>query len=1851
MKSLIVSSLCSYIEEKVKDAYSENIIQFRIPAKTYSISVVFDLLDEIDKLCSSVINCKGEIKIAKQAIIYYRKNANDKDLEKVEAALKNHPSWEDKHGNLTAYRNKINSTQSGYKILLILVGDDLIDDQASLSHFLDCGIQTLWENVLDRSFKAWVNLVISQYKYDEDDKNDIDNSVKLLQTALRYSDLPRIDDFLRGLTDSSNKLSRNIGNNFDKLGLQIIDVSSQTNVDKSLTITSKARSYYNRNASLETISTAIKKIERLIEKVEKDINLDDKKIKFLQDKDKYPEFDSPSEYLNTCKSIVSGSASDEERKKFIKSDAATFVLKVLGFKPEKEDKSTIKVISGMPFTAVLHAVWISLHDFLVENSKEIKSREVGIEEIEIVSKEFTHNYASSDPKDKQNNEAVIQELIRPYLGGVDQLIKNTFASLKNDIGGLFSNVTINSHICPADNDHLSTPFKATATPSLLFSVTVRALELGRTYSFKIPFKKSSPINYSRELILKEKDRISTSHFSTTHFIPVFSFSKFNEFFDKTDSESDDFFEGLIWDSEYGINASNILDLNADDNIKNKFYSLRACYENFINCAATNGIYFAIVNEKSIGFCKEYQNILKELSSEERLNQQSLRIRMLKAYWIMDKKDTEEEQLSNKNFKAGCLSILHPAMIEMLYAQICYIRDNVAALLRIGKDEGDPEKRITEDQWQRIEDLSTIQAPIPCVLDDDKLKTQTKGSDLLFKIGSIKDAKSDDMPLSVTFEDEMDLDADEISDSDLTRMTDESKLICNLLSDYIDSYGFASDSLKIAIFMPVNIQAIMAAIISLIKTSIYPPVSKNESKRYPYYPFKLNISFYSDPEDEGRIGLWISKFNNYFNEKTLNDNDFANVDLTIGYRMIKTGSDNIITKGIEMDFQADISILYESHDASIWEFNRGLQTSLIKIPQIDERKVVMKFPMLEKLYPKRPISANIGNSAYRSKLISNRQFKTYDSYLKLLYSVDHDVEVGANESIVVAEQYDFSKWLTLLNWCLDRSERVIAIGGEIDKDLILNANNFNKNESKNNSVDIVGFGSGVGANASLNYIVASRLYENNFAEENIRRVFQDTFLSISASESKAIVSQLLADSKEMADLSLVRTLSCYNYYSNNYLGYAMIRHVLKPEDGETPFCDVVISLDSYRHWFSSNDIRADLLWVVAYKQTEKLLDGSIKHTLKLKLTVIESKLGYDADEKYLDKAYKQIQSTIKILQRYFMPATQIDDKYDSRYWWMQLHRIVSSNTYIKKDEEATDTLEALEYLAEGDFSIDWESYIFSFNQTSSSKTIEKIEVSDDEGSAVTAVIMHPCGIKDLMSHNVTESFKEFMEGINQNNIPYKVSMGEKEFKKAKEEEQRQKRMELSGEPLQAFGFKVVEKKTEDSGVDDSLYFAENDESFGNVEEYSFAGPELANVPEETISFEFSEHTGEEFQEKMKMVEKNWGKEESASNTNQIKAVASEIDDNLILIGKTLRGEEPVYWNIASRSNLPNRHMFILGTSGTGKSYAIKAIMGELSKKLQSSLIVDYTDGFIDDGLSGIERFVGSQYYVKKGDRLPINPFKLQEENYDDPYDVGKRVSDVFSRIYQIGDNQKSILADTIERGLFDNDVYTMDMLLNDLEKGSQEKGPKKTSFITLLTKIKPFCKSNPFIIPEEGRDPWKDIFFNYENNKQITIFQLRNLTGDIKIAVAEFVLWDLWYYIVALGAKQERLHTIILDEIQNLNINNDDAPVVKYLTEGRKFGFGVIAASQGITGLGGLKSKGLDALLNAGTMLIFQPKSNDQSDFAKMLNQIDSSKTKDEWNIQLGRLKKGECIYVSSDENSGKRKARVIKITSMEERGF
>ena len=59
---------------------------------------------------------------------------------------------------------------------------------------------------------------------------------------------------------------------------------------------------------------------------------------------------------------------------------------------------------------------------------------------------------------------------------------------------------------------------------------------------------------------------------------------------------------------------------------------------------------------------------------------------------------------------------------------------------------------------------------------------------------------------------------------------------------------------------------------------------------------------------------------------------------------------------------------------------------------------------------------------------------------------------------------------------------------------------------------------------------------------------------------------------------------------------------------------------------------------------------------------------------------------------------------------------------------------------------------------------------------------------------------------------------------------------------------------------------------------------------------------------------------------------------VLLGKTKDGRE-IFWEFG-HPKLNNRHFLIFGNSGMGKTYAIQAILCELGRKGQNSLIIDY-----------------------------------------------------------------------------------------------------------------------------------------------------------------------------------------------------------------------------------------------------------------------------------------------------------------------
>ena len=64
---------------------------------------------------------------------------------------------------------------------------------------------------------------------------------------------------------------------------------------------------------------------------------------------------------------------------------------------------------------------------------------------------------------------------------------------------------------------------------------------------------------------------------------------------------------------------------------------------------------------------------------------------------------------------------------------------------------------------------------------------------------------------------------------------------------------------------------------------------------------------------------------------------------------------------------------------------------------------------------------------------------------------------------------------------------------------------------------------------------------------------------------------------------------------------------------------------------------------------------------------------------------------------------------------------------------------------------------------------------------------------------------------------------------------------------------------------------------------------------------------------------------------------------------------------------------------------------------------------------------------------------------------------------------------------------------------------------------------------------------------------------------------------------------------------EDAPVAKYLTEGRKHGLCLITATQTVKGVGGVSDAKVSRLFQAETKLFFKPTENEMREHAPLLH--------------------------------------------------
>ncbi len=326
---------------------------------------------------------------------------------------------------------------------------------------------------------------------------------------------------------------------------------------------------------------------------------------------------------------------------------------------------------------------------------------------------------------------------------------------------------------------------------------------------------------------------------------------------------------------------------------------------------------------------------------------------------------------------------------------------------------------------------------------------------------------------------------------------------------------------------------------------------------------------------------------------------------------------------------------------------------------------------------------------------------------------------------------------------------------------------------------------------------------------------------------------------------------------------------------------------------------------------------------------------------------------------------------------------------------------------------------------------------------------------------------------------------------------------------------------------------------------------------------------------------------------------------------------------------------------------------MSKFRQNSLIIDYTNGFLPNHLEKIANEVlAPKQHVVRQEPLPINPFLPQVSDNggivikENSNAIAKRIAGLFDSVYDIGNQQYSVLHRAIMDGVESmKSGMNLDHMLSVIESMAEEKQYKAYAQ-SLHNKLRPFVLDQPFSSGEAGFD-WDHLFL--EQDPICNIFQLAGMDMYSGRLITEFILWDLYGHLQSKGKKTDP-KVIVLDEVQNLD-HKEGSPLSKYLREGRKFGLSLILATQTMSNL---RKDERDRMFNAEHKLFFRPADTELKAFAEIAALATRQKV-DDWIRKLSSLSKGECYSIGRflDQTGEKLVPRALKIriTALEARCF
>jgi DNA phosphorothioation-dependent restriction protein DptH len=1634
----LAGSTFEYIRRQAERQGGAQKLMFMAPS--FPPSVVLDVGDRLVSYCAAPPRLtRPIIKVAQTLVGEWRQSAYSED--RATAALMDERGWLDANGNLTAYRNV--TAEDDQRTVLFLVGVDRVTDSGSMSDFHHCDLKTIWEHELSRSFGRWVRALFDgRIGYDDVTVQHFDWILcSLVERGL--SDVLQISSFLEQL-DLSNvqdghDAERTLLANLGSFGLPQFRAFKFSTPRAFNAYLDDAAAFFSYHSFLEDYARkkALKSIDDFVEH-----NV----LGDAFDPTERRSFTSDQQFIDALKHYVN-TGDTKTQKLLLQCDFITIRDRILGFRAPKEPKpkkETAQKLTGGPIEVVLTALWNTLGDFKRAATARGAFAHDALKNIAIESALFKHDCDGATADDRRLR--AVAYLAR-LVGGVDRFIE-TFI----DTGRLSAEgrpVSIRSRLLHDGIDYQSA---RTGEPFLRFAVVLEGDQwdeaIVRQFIWRLP--EVQPYRVADELLQWAADSFPRAD---GYILPVFHVPYYEELsLAKDDEETRRVLLQCIHDEgNRGTNLLRVHDLDQQDKLLPCLRKLAFEYDRFLQAASSRGIHAALLDAWD-DLRKAYEHACDAYLSDADCADSPLAAMLFRAFLIIERRQPYESDAWIWNtFERSCLvTVLHPALLEMLQAHVLYLFTAFSTMA--GRELRSPGSRsFREAVWNGYVDLATIQTPLAGLIKDRNgiLDTDVRGSGLIHRIGNVGEA---DAALTTHLLRRYDVSEDEdISDAELFRSSRESLLISRVLRDYLRLHPHADDGLSLSVYQNQDIQPIIAA----IHEFLVDVCSERDEKREPY---ALAVTVFTESSDDSSVARWINQWRERWEaaETQGSLSHYRKADLSVAHRIVSPDNHySQFTALILRSLDVDIAIL----NGFIRAGSQGNAFELVDTYDVTGR--TLKFPILEKSFCS---LKDPGRRLQRARVLSNRQFRVTTHHAEIMARLKNR-ETPQRTNHVVLGYGDYAPWRGVVDALHQRSEWVVCIDPNVDERLI-SERSLETAEAR----EIIGFGSGVGTHGEANFTISTEQFRLSDVLHKLVAAIAEVYSGWTANSYAAVASSVLAESRHLSGLSLVRATGI-GQYVRDFMAYSVTRKLLHA--GRGMLCDELISLDAYRHWFDSaeTDTRPDLLWMTARIGE----DGRIRLDLRL----IECKLAMKSDA-HLDKAREQLENGLRHLVTVFMPRADEeeieDERPDQRYWWLQLHRLIASKTDIVGRDQRR-VLSALERLAEGDYDVEWRASAIAYLTDRHSDTITR-----DEG--------WKCSLEGQeLGIGVVSAGSEFVRLLCEENRSSSLPWGD---------------TSISFTAKQSFADPESDDDDE-SNPDDGGTPVPGPPAPGRP---PGAGPSVVGKtqPASQVREETTGADKEHVPDRVLL-----GVTTQGSRGVYWEFGHKDLNNRHMLIfgssgmGKTYTIQCLLYELGRRRQN----------------SLIVDYTNGFFDNQLEETFRSE---------LSPLQHVIRRKPLAINPFRQQAEPI-AGELLPESAATTAQRVSGVFSEVYSFGDQQKSALYQAVKNGLEQksSDAMMLVDLIPRLEELVDQKGTVGQAANSVISKIRPFIDQNPF--GKEEPDSWERIFTDPEH--RCHIIQLAGFMKDAARLVTEFSLIDLYWFYRSRG-NQLSPRVIVLDEVQNLD---------------------------------------------------------------------------------------------------------------------